>query len=118
MTGEYSMPYNLEPSKLWTKSYIALTVCSLLLFLNLQMLLSSFPAYVKDEFQASDLEASLVISVFAASAIVTRFVTAFLIRKISHNIILFIGLALAALNTVINIFAPSVSSLLVMRAGY
>lgn len=38
-----------EPSTpLWTKSFLSLTICSFLLFLNLQMLLSSFPAYVKN----------------------------------------------------------------------
>lgn len=109
---------NLNTEKLWTKSFILLTLSSLLLFLNLQMLLSTFPAYVKQAFQASDLGASLVISVFAATAIVARLLTSYFIRRINRNIILCIGLAIAALNTGLNIVAPSVNTLLIMRAGY
>lgn len=107
-----------QPGKLWTKSFVSLTICSFLLFLNLQMLLSSIPAYVKNEFQAGDLLVSLVTSVFAISAILTRFLTAALLRKFSRNALLFIGLAIAAIVTSIYVFAGSVGTLIVMRAGY
>ncbi|WP_410769045.1 MFS transporter [Fontibacillus sp. BL9] len=103
---------------LWTKSFISLTLCSFLLFLNLQMLLSSFPAYVKNQFQAGDLQVSLVTSVFAISAILTRFLTAALLKKWSRNALLFAGLIIAALTTGIYVFAGSVGTLLIMRAGY
>lgn len=107
-----------QPGKLWTKSFVSLTICSFLLFLNLQMLLSSIPAYVKNEFQAGDLLVSLVTSVFAASAILTRFLTAALLRKYSRNALLFIGLVIAAIVTAIYVFAGSVGTLIAMRAGY
>ncbi|NEW07722.1 MFS transporter [Paenibacillus sp. SYP-B3998] len=104
--------------KLWTRAFICLTICSFLLFLNLQMLLSSFPAYVKDKFLAGDLTVSLVTSVFAISAIATRFLTAVLIRKVHRHIILFIGLAIATIFTAIYVWADSIGSLLLMRVGY
>lgn len=107
-----------QSARLWTKPFVALTICSFLLFLNLQMLLSSFPAYVKTEYQAGDLTVSLTTSVFALSAIVTRFLTAALMKYVHRNVILYIGLAVAALTTGIYVFAGSVGSLLVMRAGY
>ncbi|MFH5184315.1 MFS transporter [Paenibacillus sp. TAB 01] len=107
-----------QPAKLWTKSFICLTIGSFLLFLNLQMLLSSFPAYVKGMFHAGDLTVSLVTSVFALSAIATRFLTAALIRKVHRDVLLFIGLALAALMTLFYIWASSIGSLLAMRVGY
>ena len=108
-----------EPqTKLWTKSFIALTVSALFLFMNLQMLLSSFPAYVKDEFQAGDIMVSLVTSVFALTAIASRFMTAFLMRKVSRNVLLYIGLAIAAAITGIYVVADSIGSLLLMRVGY
>lgn len=112
------MQYDEQSTKLWTKSFISLTICAFLLFLNLQMLLSSFPAYVKNEFHAGDLTVSLVTSVFAASAIATRFLTAALMRKVHRNIILFVGLAVAAIITGIYVLAESIGSLLVMRIGY
>lgn len=107
-----------QPSRLWTQAFIALTLCSFLLFLNLQMLLSSFPAYVKNEFHVGDMTVSLVTSVFALSAIATRFLTAVLMRKIHRNVILFAGLAVAVILTGIYAWADSVGSLLLMRVGY
>ncbi|MBP1990024.1 MFS transporter [Paenibacillus eucommiae] len=112
------MLYQTQQTKLWTKSFIVLTICSFLLFLNLQMLLSSFPEYVKKEFLAGDLTVSLVTSVFALSAIVTRFMTAALMRKVHRNILLLVGLALAAVVTGVYIYADSIGSLLIMRVGY
>ncbi|MCA1296304.1 MFS transporter [Paenibacillus sp. alder61] len=108
----------LHGDRLWGKSFISLTVCSFLLFLNLQMLLSSFPAYVKNEFHAGDLQVSLVTSVFALSAILTRFLTAAMLKRWSRNALLFAGLIIAAVTTGIYVWAGSVESLLLMRAGY
>lgn len=107
-----------QSTQLWTKSFLSLTICSFLLFLNLQMLLSSFPAYVKNEFHAGDVTVSLVTSVFAASAIATRFITAALMRMMKRSVILYIGLAAAALMTGIYAAADSIGSLLLMRVGY
>ncbi|CAH1054532.1 MFS transporter [Paenibacillus pseudetheri] len=105
-------------TKLWTKSFIALTFSALFLFMNLQMLLSSFPSYVKSEFQAGDIMVSLVTSVFALTAIASRFMTAFLMRRISRNVLLYIGLAIAAAITGLYVVADSIGSLLLMRVGY
>ncbi len=105
-------------TKLWTKSFIALTISALFLFMNLQMLLSSFPSYVKSEFQAGDIMVSLVTSVFALTAIASRFMTSFLMRKVSRNVLLYIGLAIAAAITGLYVVADSIGSLLLMRVGY
>lgn len=107
-----------EEASLWNKSFIFLTLGAFLLFLNLQMLLSSFPAYVKKEFEAGDLQVSLVTSVFAISAIVSRFLAAALMRKISRNTLLYFGLIMAAVTTALYILAHSVGSLLYLRAAY
>ncbi|UVI27925.1 MFS transporter [Paenibacillus spongiae] len=112
------MPHHEQQTKLWTKTFIVLTFSSFLLFLNLQMLLSSFPSHVKTEFMAGDITVSLVTSVFAASAIATRFITALLMRKIHRNVILMAGLAIAAITTGLYVVASSIGSLLLMRVGY
>ncbi|GGD57946.1 MFS transporter [Paenibacillus nasutitermitis] len=105
-------------SKLWTKPFIILTICSLLLFLNLQMLLAAFPAYVKSAFQADDMTVSLIISVFAGATIITRLLTTPLMRKVPRNVILYTGLAAATLFTALSVAAGSVGMLLVMRIGF
>ncbi|PYI56637.1 MFS transporter [Paenibacillus flagellatus] len=107
-----------QHAPLWTKSFVALTVSSFLLFLNLQMLLSSFPAYAKNEFHAGDVTASLMTSVFALSAIATRFATAVLMRRLRLGTLLYMGVAVSAGATVLYSLAGSVGALLVMRIGY
>ncbi|NIK67808.1 MFS transporter [Paenibacillus sp. BK720] len=107
---------NIQPDKLWSRSFVTLTVSYLLLFLSLQMLLSPFPTYAKEQFHPNNFALSLVTSLFALAAIVTRFATAALLRKVHRNVILFAGLVLAALATVLYPFANSMTSLLVLRA--
>lgn len=112
---EVQQPEN-SAGKLWTKAFITLTISYLLLFLCLQMLLSPFPTYVKDKFNPSDFTVSLVISVFAFSAIAARFITAFLMKRLNRNLpIMYAGLLLAAVATALYPFADSVAVLLVLR---
>jgi predicted MFS family arabinose efflux permease len=112
------MNLHKESDRLWTRSFISLTISAFLLFLNLQMLLSSLSSYVKNDLAASDLEVSLVTSVFAVSAILARFLTAAMLRKFSPNVLLFAGLIIAAIMTELNDWVGSVGGLLLVRAGY
>ncbi|WP_372635758.1 MFS transporter [Cohnella sp.] len=105
-------------TRLWTRAFIALTISSLLLFLNLQMTLSALPTYVKNDFGADDLAVSLVTSLFALSAIAARFLTAALMRKFGRGTLLYVGLAIAVAVTGICMLADSIGSLLLMRVGY
>ncbi|QJD88439.1 MFS transporter [Cohnella herbarum] len=82
------------------------------------MLLSAFPAFVKDEFHVGDMMVSLVTSIFALTAIATRFLTAMLMRKVHRNTLLYIGLGIAAIITGLYMLANSMGSLLLMRVGY
>ncbi|MDQ6423443.1 MFS transporter [Paenibacillus sp. LHD-117] len=108
-----------EPDKpLWTKSFIALTACFFLLFFNLQMLLSSFSSYAKDQFLASDLQASLVTSVFALAAIATRFLTAPLMRLVSRSFLLVTGLLVATVTTALYSAPDSYGVFLALRIVY
>ncbi|MBO9597586.1 MAG: MFS transporter [Cohnella sp.] len=107
-----------QQAALWTRPFISLTVCFFLLFLGLQMLLSSFPAYVKDEFQAGNVKVSLVTSVFAVAAIVARFATASLMRRYSRMALLIAGLVVAAITTGLYAAADSFVALLALRIGY
>ncbi|MBV6714822.1 MFS transporter [Paenibacillus chitinolyticus] len=103
---------------LWTKSFIMLTFCYFLLFLCLQMLLSPFPTYAKDRFHSGDFTLSLLTSLFAISAIITRFVTAALMRRVHRNTLLFCGVAFAAVSTAAYSFAGSMSALLALRVCF
>lgn len=107
-----------DPDRLWTSSFIILTVSLFLLILCLQMLLSPLPSYVKDRFQPGDFTVSLVTSVFALSAIVTRFITAALLKIVHRNVLLFIGITIAAASTGAFAIAGSVTAVLLLRIGF
>lgn len=104
--------------KLWTKSFIVLTASYLLLFLSLQMLLSPFPTYAKEQFHPGDFTLSLVTSLFALAAILTRFATAFLLRTIRRNTILFWGIFILAAATFAYPYAGSMNQLLGLRVVF
>ncbi|WP_317890253.1 MFS transporter [Paenibacillus sabuli] len=104
--------------RLWTVPFVSLTVCLLLLFLNVQMLLSAFPAYVKARFIVDDVTTSLVTSLFALSAIAARILTARLMRRLHAGGLLLIGIALVAGVTAAYIAADTIGSLLVLRMIY
>ncbi|MDQ0087837.1 MFS family permease [Paenibacillus anaericanus] len=110
------MPEHQE--KLWTKSFIILTASYLLLFLSLQMLLSPFPTYAKEQFHPGDFTLSLVTSLFALAAILTRFATAFLLRTIRRNTILFWGIFILAAATFAYPYAGSMNQLLILRVVF
>lgn len=112
------MQQEQQRTPLWTRPFIALTLCFFMLFLSLQMLLSSFPAYVKDEFHAGNVQVSLVTSVFALAAIVSRFATASLMRRYSRMKLLIVGLVIAAATTALYSAAGSYGALLALRIGY
>lgn len=104
--------------RLWTGAFISLTICSLLLFLNLQMLLSSLSTYIKNDIHVGDFGVSLVTSVFALSAVAARFMTAALLTRLPRGPLLAAGLVLTAVSTSIYSLADSLDTLLIMRIAY
>jgi len=107
-----------QAAPLWTKAFIGLTLSFFLLFLNLQMLLSSLPVYVKGELGGKDLTVSLVTAIFALAAIGSRFATAALMPKLGRTALLYAGLTAAVLTTFLCAYADKVGSLLALRVLY
>jgi MFS family permease len=108
-----SQPGGAEP--LWTRSFIVLTISYFLMFMCLQMLLSPFPSYVKDRFASGDVALSLVTSLFALTAIVARFATAALMKRISKTGLLYTSLGISVAATLAYPLADSLGSLLALR---
>lgn len=108
-----SQPGGAEP--LWTRSFIVLTISYFLMFMCLQMLLSPFPSYVKDRFAPGDVALSLVTSLFALTAIVARFATAALMKRISKTGLLYTSLVISVVATLAYPLADSLGSLLALR---
>ncbi|GMK42711.1 hypothetical protein PCCS19_57710 [Paenibacillus sp. CCS19] len=112
------MQQDQSQAPLWTRPFIALTASFFLLFLSLQMLISSFPAYVKEEFHVGNVAASMVTSVFALSAIVARFATAALMRRFTRMKLLLAGLVIAGITTALYTAVGDFYSFLGLRIGF
>lgn len=108
----------LDKEPLWTSPFVIMTVCYFLLFLCLQMLLSPFPSYMKERFNPGDVTVSLSTSLFAFTAIVTRFITAALMKRISRTTLLYTGLAIAAGATAAYSYADTVTGVLLLRVCF
>ncbi|MEW4369125.1 MFS transporter [Paenibacillus kandeliae] len=102
-------------AKLWTGEFLVLTACNLLVFLNLHMILSSLPLYMRSHFNAGDFYVSLCTSLMALSAIIARLFSARALELGKRNVILFGGLAIALFGTVGYYFSATIVALLVMR---
>lgn len=108
----------IQKPRLWTKQFITLTIASFLLFLNLQMLLSSFSMHIKNNLAGGDMQVSLATSAFAITAIIARLLTGSLIKRWSKDIVLTIGLIVACVSTALCALPETVGPLLIMRAIY
>ena len=106
---------NNPSERLWTKSFIILTLCNLLLFTGLQMTLSTLPAYAEGTLHASSVQVSLVTSLFALSAIASRLFSAKAMEKGGRNLLIFLGLAVSLAAVAGYYFAGSIIVLLLLR---
>ncbi|WP_239004603.1 MFS transporter [Paenibacillus tepidiphilus] len=101
--------------RLWTKSFIVLTLCNLLLFTGLQMTLSTLPAYAEESLGATSVQVSLVTSLFALSAIASRLFAGKAMEKGGRNLLIFLGLAISLAAVVGYYWAGGVTALLLLR---
>ncbi|MGG4343444.1 MFS transporter [Paenibacillus lautus] len=101
--------------RLWTKEFITLMVSNLFLFLTLQMMLTTLPAYAKAAFMASPLQVSLITSLFAFSAIASRFVSSKALEKGKLRLLLYVGLLISLAATLGYYWASGIAFLLLMR---
>ncbi|UQZ82590.1 Inner membrane transport protein YdhC [Paenibacillus konkukensis] len=109
---------DMPSSKLWTMNFIFLTLCNLCVYLNLQMITPSLPAYVSAAFGSSGTTISFVISLFAVSAIATRLFAGTLFELFGQRRLMFIGLIVFAVSTAGYALMQSMGALLVLRIVY
>lgn len=108
-------PLKQSSERLWTSSFVTLTLCNLLLFTALQMTLSTLPAYVEDTLHGTSVQVSLVTSLFALSAIIARLFSARAMEKGGRNLLIFLGLAILLTALAGYYFTGSILILLLLR---
>lgn len=106
---------NHSSERLWTKSFVTLTICNLLLFIGLQMTLSTLPVYAKDSLSATSVQISLVTSLFALSAIASRLFAGKAMEKGGRNLLIFLGVAICLTAIAGYYWSGIITVLLLMR---
>lgn len=104
---------NLE--KIWTKSFISISLVQLLIFLSFYALLTTLPIYVIDQLGGNEAEGGLVVTAMLLAAIIVRFFSAKLLDKIGKKRGLVISVAVFMLTSFLYLFIESYTSLLALR---
>lgn len=104
--------------RLWTKDFIFLTLANLFLFMNLQMITPALPVYVAERFGGHDMMVSLVIVLFAISAVITRIFTGKALVTANRKTLLLVGLITFALATAGYYWVSTLFLFLVIRVIY
>jgi MFS family permease len=102
-----------NPSKLWSKDFIMLTLSNMLLYLALQMMVPALPVYVVGTLHGTSFTAGIIISVFALAAVVTRTFIGKILDTASRKKIFCIGLCIYLLS-IIGFYWGSIVAILVM----
>jgi MFS family permease len=107
-----------QQEKLWTKGFLIVTFSGFLLFLNLQMVISSLPAYLKEQFNADDLSIGMITGLFALSAIIARLFAGRPSQKHRMGSLLFVGLCIALAATAGAYWCHALIAMLLIRMMY
>ncbi|MFD2209700.1 MFS transporter [Virgibacillus halophilus] len=102
-------------SKLWTKNFIIIVIGNLFVYMGFQMLIPTLPVYVKD-IGGTDMQAGLVVSLFAFSALIFRSITGKAVDSWGRAPLLFIGFIVLILSNLSLFVFSTVVMLLSIRA--
>lgn len=101
-------------AKLWSLSFVFLTIANALLFMVFEMLLPTLPLFITT-LGGSAMQIGLVTGSFMMSAIIIRPFAGVLATKVNKKYLLIIGAAISTLTTGAYYLAPNIEVLMVIR---
>ena len=104
-----------ERAKLWTKDFVIVSTINFLVTLVFYLLMVTISVYAVEQFNAKTSEAGLVTGIFIIGALIGRLLTGGIIDKYGRKRILFIGLIVFTLTTILYFWINSLPFLLVNR---
>lgn len=105
----------IKKQKLWTKDFIMVSTTNFLLFISFYLLMTTMTVYSIKHFHASQSEAGLASSIFVLGAVLVRPIAGKTIEKVGRKKMLFFGLALFLVMTVLYFPITSLPFLLLIR---
>ncbi len=103
---------NTTHNKLWSKSYVFMLLSNLFIYLGFYMLVPTLPAYAKQT-GGSNLEASLVVSLFSITSLLFRLLMGTMLDNIDIKPLLIIGSIILGASTLSYIWLPLTAIILV-----
>ncbi|MEH7076430.1 MFS transporter [Neobacillus drentensis] len=105
----------MNKPKLWTKSFISISLSNFFLFLTFYVLLVTLPIYAIQEFHSNASEAGLMTTVFLFSAILSRPLAGQWLEKAGHKKVLLVALLVFSGASLFYFFPKSILGFLVIR---
>lgn len=100
--------------RLWTKSYIILTVKALLLFSGFYLLMPTLPMFIK-QLGGSESQVGFIIGVFTISAVIVRPIVGGLMDRYGRRIFIISGLIFFAITMYLYDWVTGIIFLIVLR---
>lgn len=103
---------NANHTKLWSKSYIFMLISNLFIYMGFYMLVPTLPAYAKQT-GGSNLEASLVVSLFSITSLLFRLLMGTVLDNVDIKPLLIIGSIILGVSTLSYIWLPLTAIIMV-----
>jgi MFS family permease len=105
----------VHPQRLWTKAFVVITFENLLVAVNFWLLMAVVSKHAADQFAVSTAVAGFATSIFIVGSIAGRLLCGRWIHRIGQTRMLYVGVALSLVFTLLYFVANSVGVLLVVR---
>src|SRR3954464_4683888 len=105
----------MNKPKLWTKSFISISLSNFFLFLTFYVLLVTLPIYAIQEFHSNASEAGLMTTVFLISAIISRPLAGQWLEKAGHKKVLLTALIIFSGASLLYFFPKTIIGFLAIR---
>lgn len=105
----------MNKPKLWTKSFISISLSNFFLFLTFYVLLVTLPIYAIQEFHSNASEAGLMTTVFLISAIISRPLAGQWLEKAGHKKVLLTALIIFSGASLLYFFPKTIIGFLSIR---
>lgn len=106
---------NNNISKIWTKNFISIVLCSFFIFVVFYALLTILPIFVLDELHGTDAQAGLVVTSLVFSAILVRLISGKLLQDFGKKKILTISMFFFMVSSFMYIWIDNFTILLALR---
>ena len=104
-----------QTDRLWTRSFISISVSNFFLFMTFYFLLVTLPVFVLEELAGTESEAGLVTTVFLLSAIIIRPLAGMWMEKAGGRKILLASLVLFAGASLFYLWVDTLTGLFIVR---